>query len=140
MSGTEAVITKILSSYRTFAIVGCSPEPSRESHRVARYLQANGYRIIPVHPAGGTILGERCYPDLRSIPDRVEVVDLFRRSELVAPHVAEAIAVGARAIWMQLEVIDEAAAAQARAAGLDVVMDRCPAIEHSRLAAAGFLP
>ena len=140
MSGTEEVIAKILASYHTFAIVGCSPEPSRESHRVARYLQANGYRIIPVHPAGGTILGERCYPDLRSIPDRVEVVDLFRRSELVAPHVAEAIAVGARAIWMQLDVIDEAAAAKARAAGLDVVMDRCPAIEHSRLAAAGLLP
>ena len=140
MSDPEAVITKILSSYRSFAIVGCSPDPSRESHRVARYLGAHGYRIVPVHPAGGVILGERCYPDLRSIPGPVEVVDIFRRSELVAPHVAEAIAIGAKAIWMQLDVIDETAAAQARAAGLDVVMDRCPAIEHSRLAAAGLLP
>jgi len=135
-----AAIAQLLSLYRTFAIVGCSPDPSRESHRVARYLQANGYRIVPVNPAGGTILGERCYPDLRSIPQPVEVVDLFRRSELVAPHVTEAIAIGARAIWMQLDVIDETAAAAARAAGLEVVMDRCPAIEHSRLAAAGLLP
>ena len=133
-------ITKILSSYRTFAIVGCSPDPTRDSHRVARFLKASGYRIVPVHPAGGVIIGERCYPDLGSIPDPVEVVDIFRRSELVAPHVDEAIAIGARATWMQLGVVDEAAAARARAAGLDVVMDRCPAIEHPRLAAAGLLP
>lgn len=129
-------------TFRTFAVVGCSPDPSRDSHRVARFLQSRGYRVIPVHPAAGTILGERCYPDLGSIPREaaVEVVDIFRRSEEAGAHVDEAIALGARAVWMQLGVIDEAAAARARAAGLAVVTDRCPAIEIPRLAAAGLLP
>jgi len=140
MSDPQAeAIRRILSTYRTFAVVGCSPDPSRDSHRVARFLKDRGYRIIPVHPAGGVILGETCYPDLRSIPEPVEVVDLFRRSDQVAPHVQEAIAINARAIWMQLGVVDDAAAARARAAGLEVVIDRCPAIEHPRLAAANLL-
>ncbi len=121
--------------YRTWAVVGCSPQPHRPSHRVAARLQGWGYRIIPVNPNAKSILGEKAYPDLEAIPDDadVEVVDIFRRSSQAGGHVAEAIAVGAKAVWMQLGVIDEGAAEQARAAGLDVVMDRCPAIEYPRL-------
>jgi predicted CoA-binding protein len=112
--------------------VGCSPDPARDSHRVARLLQSRGFRIIPVNPHADEILGERCYP---RVPAGVDVVDIFRRSEYAGAHVDEAIAVGARAVWMQLGVIDEAAAQRARDAGLLVVMDRCPAIELPRLAA-----
>jgi len=125
----------ILSSFRTFAVVGCSPDPARASHRVARFLQSQGYRVIPVHPSGGEILGERCYPDLSSIPaeEGVEVVDIFRRSEEAGAHADEAIEIGARAVWMQLGVVDEAAAGRVHAAGLEVVMNRCPAVDHPRL-------
>ncbi len=124
----------ILSSFRTFAVVGCSPEPRRPSHGVARFLQSRGYRVIPVHPSGGELLGETCYPSLDAVPAHagVEVVDIFRRSEEAGVHVDEAIAMGARAVWMQLGVVDEAAADRARRAGLSVVMDRCPAIDHPR--------
>jgi len=129
----------ILRSFRTWAVVGCSPDQSRPSHGVARYLHRNGYRVLPVNPTCDAMWGERCYPDLRSIPadEGVEVVDIFRRSELAGVHVDEAIEIGAKAVWMQLGVIDEAAAARARAAGLLVVMDRCPAIDHPRLVGAG---
>ena len=125
---------RILESAKTFAVVGCSSDPGRASNDVARFLVAKGYRVIPVNPNEDEVLGERCYPDLRSIPDdeQVDVVDLFRRSEHVAPHVDEAIDIGAKAIWMQLGVVDEASAERARAAGLDVVMDRCPKIDHPR--------
>ena len=129
----QETITRILESSRTWAIVGCSPDEWRPSHRVARRLQGWGYRIIPVNPAADAILGEPAYPDLASIPEPVDVVDVFRRSQHAGAHVDEAIAIGARAVWMQLGVIDEAAADRARAAGLDVVMDRCPAIEYPRL-------
>ena len=118
-------------------MVGLSPDPSRPSHGVARVLQRNGYRVVPVNPAAPpTLLGERTYASLGDVPveDGVEVVDLFRRSDQVGAHVDEAIAVRAKAVWMQLGVCDEAAAARARAAGLLVVMDRCPAIELRRLA------
>ncbi len=124
---------KILESYKTFAVVGCSSSPSRPSHGVARFLQSKGYRVIPVNPNETEVLGERAYPDLHAVAEPIEVVDIFRRSEYAGEHVDEAIAVGAKAVWMQLGVIDEAAAERARAAGLDVVMDRCPAIEHPRL-------
>jgi predicted CoA-binding protein len=123
---------EILDAYRTFAVVGLSDKPHRPSHSVAALLQERGYRIVPVNPRLTQVLGERCYPDLRSIPYPVEVVDIFRRSEEAGGVVDEAIAIGAKAVWMQLGVIDEAAAARARAAGLHVVMDRCPAIELSR--------
>jgi hypothetical protein len=132
-----ATIRRVLTEYKTWAVVGCSPSPMRDSHRIAALLQARGYRVIPVNPEVDEVLGERCYPSLDAIPESegVEVVDVFRRSDAAGVHVDEAIAIGARAVWLQLGVIDEAAAERARAAGLDVVMDRCPAIELPRLAA-----
>jgi predicted CoA-binding protein len=133
--GSDETVRRILTTSRTWAVVGCSPDPSRTSHDIAAYLLHRGYDVIPVHPDATSILGRTCYPDLGSIPDDVEidVVDLFRRSEQVAPHVDEAIAVGAKAVWMQLGVVDLDAAERARAAGIDVVMDRCPKIEIPRL-------
>jgi uncharacterized protein len=125
-------VRAILTGTRTWAVVGCSPDPQRDSHRIASMLQRRGYAVIPVNPLATEILGERCYPTLEAAP-RVEVVDVFRRAEVAGTHVDEAIATGARAVWMQLGVIDEAAAARGRAAGLRVVMDRCPAIELPRL-------
>jgi predicted CoA-binding protein/ubiquinone/menaquinone biosynthesis C-methylase UbiE len=131
----ESTVRSVLSTYPTWAVVGCSPDPERDSHRVARYLQSRGYRVIPVNPRATEILGERCYAKLADIPieENVEVVDLFRRSDRAGSHVDEAIEIGARAVWMQLGVIDAAAATRARSAGLEVVMDRCPAIELPRL-------
>lgn len=125
---------RILSTWRTFAVVGCSPDPGRDSHRVARFLQAKGYRVVPVTPGAQEILGERCHPDLRSVPPElgIEVVDIFRRSDRAGVHVDEAVEIGAKAVWMQLGVVDEAAAERGRAAGLDVVVDRCPMIDHPR--------
>jgi predicted CoA-binding protein len=120
---------------RTWAVVGCSPDPGRDSHRIAGLLQRRGYKVIPVNPACDEILGERCYPALADVPEPVEVVDVFRRSAAAGAHVDEAIAIGARAVWLQLGVIEEAAAQRAVQAGLQVVMDRCPAIELPRLAA-----
>ena len=128
-------IEHVLTRYRTWAVVGCSPQPWRDSHRIAAMLQARGYRVIPVNPeAGDEMLGERCH-DALPADQGIEVVDLFRRSSAVGAHVDEAIAIGAKAVWMQLGVIDHDAAARARAAGLRVVMDRCPAIELPRLEA-----
>ncbi len=122
----------ILRSLRTWAVVGCSPDPRRDSHKIARLLQSRGYRVIPVNPAVGEVLGERCHPRLPA-GHGIEVVDLFRRSSAVSHHVEEAIAIGAKAVWMQLGVIDLEAAERARAAGLRVVVNRCPAIELPRL-------
>ncbi len=127
---------EILRAFRTFAVVGLSDRPDRPSRQVASFLKERGYRIVPVNPSLKEVLGERCYPDLRSIPFPVEVVDIFRRSEHVGAIVDDAIAAGAKAVWMQLGVIDHAAAARARAAGLEIVMDRCPAIELARAGAA----
>jgi hypothetical protein len=123
----------ILTSTRTWAVVGCSPDESRDSHQIAALLQRRGHRVIPVNPLAGEILGERVYPSLEAIGEPVEVVDIFRRSSKAGAHVDEAIAVGAGAVWMQLGVVDEDAASRARQAGLHVVMDRCPAIELARL-------
>jgi hypothetical protein len=120
---------EILDAYRTFAVVGLSPRPERPSNDVARFLIGRGYRVVPVNPGHREILGLTCYPDLLAIPFPIEVVDVFRRSELVMPVVDQAIAAGAKAVWMQLGVVNDAAAAKARAAGLHVVMDRCPKIE-----------
>lgn len=129
----EANIERILREARTVAVVGLSPRPERPSYGVASYLQQQGYRIIPVNPTVDQVLGERSYPDLKSVPERIDVVDIFRRSEEVPAVVEEAIQVGARVIWMQEGVINEAAAARAREAGLEVVMDRCMLKEHQRL-------
>jgi predicted CoA-binding protein len=125
-----AVVEKILRTHRTWAVVGCSNNPRRPSYGVARFLRDVGYNVICVNPNHDSCIpGLPCYPDLRSIEEPVDVVDIFRRPEFVGPHVEEAIEIGARAVWMQLGVINEEAARQAAKAGLDVVMDRCPRIE-----------
>jgi len=124
---------KILKTYRKVAVVGLSPKPDRPSHRVASYLKGQGYRIIPVNTYEKEILGETCYPHLSSIPEPVDVVDIFRRSEAVLPIVEDAIKIGAKAVWMQEGVINEEAASLAKEAGLLVVMDRCMLKEHRKL-------
>jgi predicted CoA-binding protein len=135
MAEMDDDVREVLTETRVWAVVGCSPDPGRDSHRIAALLQRRGYRVIPVNPAVDEVLGERCYPSLEAIPESegVEVVDVFRRSSAAGAHVDEAIAIGAKAVWLQLGVIDEAAAARAREAGLRVVMNRCPAIELPRL-------
>ncbi|MDH7486474.1 MAG: CoA-binding protein [Anaerolineae bacterium] len=133
---TDAEMKRLLEDTRTIAVVGLSDKPERPSYGVARYLIAQGYRVIPVNPAVDEVLGLKSYPDLRSIPEPVDVVDIFRRSEHVPPLVAQAIEIGAKAVWMQLGVMHAEAAAQAEAAGLAVVMNRCMAIEHQRLGIA----
>jgi len=123
---------EILRTYKTFAVVGLSDKPNRPSHSVGTFLLSRGYKVVPVNPALVEVLDQKCYPDLKSIPFPIEVVDIFRRSELVGPIVDDAILIGAKVVWMQLGVIDERAAARGRSAGLEVVMDRCPAIELRR--------
>jgi uncharacterized protein len=125
------VADRILQSARTIAVVGLSPDPRRPSHGVARYLQRAGYRIIPVNPNVDEVLGERAYGSLREVSDPIDVVDVFRRSEFVGPIVDDAIAMRARALWLQDGVIDELAAERARTAGLDVVMDDCMMRRHA---------
>ena len=124
-----------LEQTRTWAVVGCSPDPGRDSHRIAALLQRRGFRVIPVNPAATEILGERCFANVHEIGEPVDVVDVFRRSSEAGVHVDEAIAIGAKAVWMQLGVVDEDAARRARDAGLLVVMDRCPKIEWPRVGA-----
>lgn len=124
---------EILREYRTVAVVGVSSRQDRPSYRVARYLKEHGYRIIPVNPRETEVLGERCNPDLCSVPEPVEVVDVFRRPGKVPRVVAEAIHIGAKAMWMQEGIVHEAAARRARKAGMEVVMDRCMMVEHRRL-------
>ena len=134
----DADIRTLLEATRTIALVGASDRPSRPSHGVMRTLQRHGYRVIPVNPqlAGGEIHGERVVRDLAEIAEPIDLVDVFRRSDAVGEVVDAAIAAGAKAVWMQLGVIDKAAAARAEAAGLKVVTDRCPAIEIPRLGVA----
>ena len=122
---------KILSEYWTWAVVGWSPNRGRDSNRIASFLESRGFRVLRVNPEAGA--AEGCFPDLAAIGEPVDVVDIFRRSDAAGVHVDEAIAIGAKAVWMQLGVIDPAAAKRAEDAGLDVVMDRCPAIDHPRL-------
>jgi len=131
----DAFLRDILTSVRTIAVVGASPRPHRPSHGVMRYLQRHFYRAIPVNPfaAGETILGERCHASLADIGEPVDMVDIFRRSEFAGAAVDDAIKVGAKVVWMQLAVVDAAAASRAEVRGLKVVMDRCPAIEIPRL-------
>jgi uncharacterized protein len=131
----DADIRRILRDARIVAMVGASPNWVRPSHFAMRYLQQKGYRVIPVNPAaaGQTILGEKAYATLRDVPDKIDVVDVFRNAEAAGPLTDEAIAIGAKVVWMQLGVVNEAAAARARAAGLQVVMDRCMKIEWGRL-------
>jgi predicted CoA-binding protein len=142
MHSSPETIRELLTRTRTWAIVGLSPDHARPSHRVALTLKRAGFRVIPVNPAVERLLGERSYPSVAAIPpgEGIEVVHIFRRSELAGRHVDEAIAAGVRGVWMQLGVIDEPAAQRALDAGLLVVMDRCAAIELGRLEAAGALP
>lgn len=121
----NADIQEILTTYRTVAIVGASPNPERPSYKVADFLKKEGFRVIPVTPNADKVVGEKAYPDLSSIPMPIEVVDIFRRSEDVPPIVDDAIAKGAKAVWMQEGIANEEAAAKAREAGLTVVMDHC---------------
>src|SRR5437660_11871198 len=128
-------LRNILEGVRMIAVVGASPRRGRPSHGVMAYLQRRGYRTIPVNPnaAGGTIQGEICYATLAEIPEPVDMVDIFRRAEAAGGVVDEAIAIGAKIVWMQLGVRDDDAATRAEASGIKVVMNRCPAIEIPRL-------
>jgi len=126
-------IAELLRSARTIAVVGLSSKKSRPSYSVSEYMQHAGYRIIPVNPQETEVLGEKCYPDLESVPEKIDIVDIFRRSEFVSDIVDSAIRIGAGAVWMQEEVVDEVSAERARAAGLTVVMDRCILKDHRRL-------
>jgi predicted CoA-binding protein len=131
-------IDAILASVRTIAVVGLTDRPARDDHEVARYLQGQGFRIIPVNPRlTAPVLGERPYPDLASIPAPIDLVDVFRRPEFTDAHIDEAIAVGAKAVWLQLGIRNPAGIARARAAGLLAVQDRCLMVEHRRRRAAG---
>lgn len=136
-----AVAERILRSFRVWAVIGCSSSTVRPSHGVSRYLIRAGYDVIPINPKEDTVHGLTAYPDLASLPrearERIEVVDIFRRPDLVMPHVEEAIEIGAKAIWMQLGVWNQEAAERATHAGLLVVMNRCPAIDHPAMIGSG---
>ena len=124
---------KILRDSHIVALVGASPDAERPSHRVFSYLKEQGYRVIPVNPRFTEIEGETCYPDLGAIPERVDVVDIFRRAEDVPPVVDQAISIGAKVVWMQLGIVNADAASRAREAGLQVVMDKCMRKEHLKM-------
>lgn len=132
---TDEEIRDLLTGVRTIAMIGASDNPGRESHVVMGFLQRHGYRVLPVNPmiTGEHVHGEYVWRDLAQIGEPIDMVDIFRRSEFAGEAVDQAIAAGAKAVWMQLGVIDEAAAARAEAAGLKVVMNRCPKIEIGRL-------
>ncbi len=135
---SEEEIKSLLKTYKTVAVVGLSRNPAKDSHRVARYLQSVGYRVIPVNPFADEILGEKCYKSLLDIPETIDVVDIFRPSEDVLPIVEEAIELKnkhgtPKVVWMQLGIVNEEAAKRARKAGLTVVMNRCMMVEHRRL-------
>jgi uncharacterized protein len=130
-------LAQILKAHKTVAVVGLTDKPDRPSHSVPAYLQQQGYRIIPVNPTIDETLGERAYPSLTEVPESVDVVQIFRRSEDVPPVVDEAITIGAKVVWMQAGIINEEAAQKARAAGLQVVMDTCMGATHRALRASG---
>ena len=129
----DRMMKEILSSARTVASVGLSSNPDKESYGVAAYLKQHGYRVIPINPAADEILGEKSYPDLASVPEKIDVVQVFRKPEDVPPVVEQAIKAGAKVVWMQEGVVNEEAAARAEKAGLKVVMDRCMRETHRRL-------
>ncbi len=131
----DAGLRRILENHKVIAMVGLSQKEDRPSNIVARYLMARGYTVIPVNPGQDEILGQRCYASLKDIPVKVDMVDVFRKSSDVPPFADDAIAIGAKSLWLQIGIINEDAATKASAAGLDVVMDRCPKIEYARLLA-----
>jgi predicted CoA-binding protein len=130
---SEEEVRKLLEQARRIAVVGLSPKPERDSHRVALYLQQQGYTIIPIYPREDEILGEKVYRRVQDIPEPVDLVDVFRRAEDLPEVVDDALAAQAAALWFQLDCVNEAAAAKATAAGATVVMDRCLMVEHSRI-------
>jgi predicted CoA-binding protein len=128
-----AGLRRVLQSNRVIAVVGLSPDWNRPSYFAAKYMLEHGYTVVPVNPRADEILGQKCYPDLAAIPFKVDMVDVFRKPEDVPPIADAALRIGAKCLWLQLGVINEAVAEQASAAGLDVVMDRCVKIEYARL-------
>ena len=129
----DAGLRRIIATSRRIAIVGISAKPERPSYGVARYLLDHGFTIIPVNPGQSEVLGQRCYPDLQSIPGPVDMVDVFRKGEDCPPVAAAAVAIGAKALWLQLGIVSEEAGRIAMAGGLEVVMDRCLKIEHAQM-------
>jgi predicted CoA-binding protein len=129
----DTLLRRVLAECRSIAVVGLSAQPHRPSHGVALYMLAQGYRIIPVNPAYTEVLGQRCHASLAEVPEPVHMVNVFRRTDEVLPVAHQAIAIGARCLWQQLGVVNEAADQLVRQAGLDAVMDRCVKIEHARL-------
>lgn len=129
----EEDLRTLLLSAKTIAVVGASPKPWRDSGAIAEFLAKKGYKVFPVNPQYQEVLGMKCYPDLKSIPEMIDIVDIFRNPDEVMPVIEEAISVRARSVWMQLNVVNEQAARKAEAAGLGVVMDLCIAVEHRAL-------
>ena len=129
----DAEIDQLLKNAKTIAVVGISHKEDRDSHKVARYLQEHGYRMIPVNPKYQEVLGEKCYPNLKAVPESMDIVDIFRNVEAIPGIVEEAIAVRAGCVWMQLGLAHNEAAEKARQAGLQVVMCKCTKIEHARM-------
>ena len=134
LNTNDARMREVLTNARVIAVVGHSEQPHRTSYRIAQYLRAAGYTVYPVNPTVTTIDGEKSYASLADVPEHIDIVNVFRRSEYVAEVVDEAIAVGADTVWVQLGIVDEAARDKALAAGLDVAMDKCIKVEHARLA------
>jgi hypothetical protein len=132
LNASSEEVRALLKDAHTIAVVGLSDKPDRDSYHVAAYLQKQGYRIIPVNPAVSEVLGEKAYPSLRDVPEKIDVVDIFRRPDAVPAIVEDAIAIGAGAVWMQEGIVHNAAADTARAAGLQVVMNKCLLKEHAQ--------
>lgn len=130
---TDSDLKNLLARTKTIAVVGLSADRTRPSNGIARYLQRSGFRVIPVNPALTEVLGEKCYPDLASIPEAVDLVDVFRKSDAALEIAREAVAIGAKGLWLQLGVVNDEAVSLASAAGLVAVQDRCIMIEHMRL-------
>ena len=128
-----AGLRRILRNSRTLAVVGLSAQWHRPSYFAAKYMRDHGYRIFPVNPRYDEVLGQRCYPDLQSVPEPIDIVDCFRKAEEIPASADAAVAVGAKVLWMQLGIVNDEAAQRASAAGLDVVMNRCVKIEHARI-------
>ncbi len=133
MITTDQEVKQLLASSKTIAVVGASPKPWRDSGAIAEFLKNKGYRVFPVNPHYQEVHGMKCYPDLKSVTEKIDIVNIFRNPNEVGPVVDEAIAVGARSIWMQLGVVNQAAAEKAEQAGLNVVMDLCIAVEYGAL-------
>lgn len=130
---TDEELRQLLTESKTIAVVGASPKPWRDSGEISSFLKKKGYNVFPVNPRYKEVLGMKCYPDLKSIPEKIDIVDIFRNPNEIEPIIDEAIAIGAKAVWMQLGVVNETAAARAEQARLKVVMNRCIAVEHRAL-------